>query len=119
MFSQVDPSRYDDPFVFATFRALCAWLAEETSCLKKEVVALLPFLIGYTKHHLQDKKDKGLADWMSAMSVNDGSQAGEHVLRSEILLNSASVMLYRKISLCLNQTMSILNVSLCIHGIVF
>ncbi|KAB5530983.1 hypothetical protein PHYPO_G00135640 [Pangasianodon hypophthalmus] len=82
---QVDPSRYDDPFLFATFRSLCAWLAEETSCLKEEIIALLPFLIGYTKHHLQDKKGKGLADWMSKMSVTDGSQAGpwtgEHVLR--------------------------------------
>ncbi|KAF7691136.1 neurochondrin [Silurus meridionalis] len=82
---QVDPSRYDDPFVFATFRSLCAWLAEETSCLKDEIMALLPFLIGYTKHHLQDKKGTGLADWMSTMSFTDGSQAGtwtgEHVLR--------------------------------------
>ncbi|KAK3512124.1 hypothetical protein QTP70_031245 [Hemibagrus guttatus] len=82
---QVDPSRYDDPFLYATFRSLCAWLAEETSCLKEDVMALLPFLIGYTKHHLQDKKDKGLADWMSEMSIADGSQAGtwtgEQVLR--------------------------------------
>lgn len=56
-------------------------------------MALLPFLIGYTKHHLQDKKDKGLADWMSDMSVADGSQAGtwtgEQVLRSERLLKCA------------------------------
>ncbi|KAM9493322.1 neurochondrin [Clarias gariepinus] len=82
---QVEPSQYDDPFVFATFRSLCAWLAEETSCLKEDIVALLPFLITYTKHHLQDKKDKGLADWMSEMSVTDGSQAepwkNEQVLR--------------------------------------
>lgn len=89
----MDLSRYDDPFVFATFRALCAWLAEETSCLKEEIMALLPFLIGYTKHHLRDKKGKGLADWMSKMAVTDGSQAGtwtgEHVLRSEILLKCA------------------------------
>lgn len=50
-------------------------------------MTLLPFLIGYTKHHLQEKKDKGLADWMSEMSVIDGSPpgacAGEQVLRSE------------------------------------
>ncbi|KAK2836558.1 hypothetical protein Q7C36_014427 [Tachysurus vachellii] len=82
---QVDPSRYDEPFLYATFRSLCAWLAEETSCLKEDVMALLPLLIGYTKHHLQDKKAEGLADWMSEMSIADGSQAGtwtgEQVLR--------------------------------------
>lgn len=87
MFPQVEPSCYDDPFVFATFRSLCAWLAEETSCLKEEIMTLLPFLIGYTKHHLQENKGKGLADWMSEMSVTDGSPAGtwtgEQVLRSE------------------------------------
>ncbi|KAG9279905.1 neurochondrin [Astyanax mexicanus] len=82
---QVDSSSYDDPFLFATFRSLCAWLAEETSCLKEEVIALLPFLIGYAKHHLQKGKDKGLADWMSKLSVSDGSQmgtwSGENALR--------------------------------------
>lgn len=82
---QVDPSRYDDPFIFATFRSLCAWLAEETSCLKEDIVALLPFLISYTKHHLQEKKGRGLTDWMAEMCVADGSQAGtwtgEQVLR--------------------------------------
>ncbi|XP_072531001.1 neurochondrin [Salminus brasiliensis] len=82
---QVDSSCYDDPFLFATFRSLCAWLAEETSCLREEVTALLPFLVGYAKQHLQDRKDKGLSDWMSKMSVSDGSQtrrwSGEDVLR--------------------------------------
>ncbi|KAK1805162.1 hypothetical protein P4O66_019515 [Electrophorus voltai] len=82
---QVNPSQYDDPFIFATFRALCVWLAEETSCLKQEVTALLPLLIGYAKHHLQERKDEGLADWMSEVSVNDSLQAGtwtgEDVLR--------------------------------------
>ena len=82
---QMDPSHYDNPFLFATFRSLCAWLAEETSCLKEEVTALLPFLIGYAKHHLQERKGKGLSDWMSKMSVSDCSQAGtwtgEDVLR--------------------------------------
>ncbi|XP_062869061.1 neurochondrin [Trichomycterus rosablanca] len=82
---QVDSSLYDDPFLFATFRCICAWLAEETSCLKEEITALLSFLIGYTKHHLQERKGKRLADWMSEMSVSDGPQAGtwtgEDVLR--------------------------------------
>ncbi|XP_076865202.1 neurochondrin isoform X2 [Brachyhypopomus gauderio] len=82
---QVDPSQYDDPFLFATFRSLCVWLAEETLCLKEEVTALLPFLIGYAKYHLQEQNGKGLADWMSDMSVGDGSQTGawtgEDVLR--------------------------------------
>ncbi|XP_030644969.1 neurochondrin isoform X2 [Chanos chanos] len=74
---QVGQSQYDDPFIYATFRALCAWLAEETSCLKDEVTDLLPFLIGYAESFLQgERKGKGLANWMSEMSVNDRSQEG-------------------------------------------
>ncbi|XP_024251814.1 neurochondrin [Oncorhynchus tshawytscha] len=74
---QVDPSRYGDPFIFATFRSLCAWLAEETSCLKEEVIALLPFLMGYARSHLQgESHDQGLSNWMSEMSVGDCSQGG-------------------------------------------
>ncbi|XP_066529631.1 neurochondrin [Hoplias malabaricus] len=82
---QAEQSSYDDPFIFATFRCLCAWLAEETSCLKEEVIALLPFLVGYAKHHLQERKGKGLSDWMKKMSISNKSQAGpwteESVLR--------------------------------------
>ncbi|KAK7899234.1 hypothetical protein WMY93_020087 [Mugilogobius chulae] len=67
---QVDQSRYGDPFVFATFRSLCSWLAEETSCLKEEVTALLPFLIGYCRSHMSgDGEQTGLSDWMEQMSV--------------------------------------------------
>ncbi|KAJ8273058.1 hypothetical protein GJAV_G00096900 [Gymnothorax javanicus] len=74
---QAGQSHQGDPFVFATFRSLCAWLAEETSCLKEEVVALLPFLIKYAKGHLEgDGTGKDLADWMSEMSVSDGAQGG-------------------------------------------
>ncbi|KAK6323637.1 hypothetical protein J4Q44_G00059760 [Coregonus suidteri] len=74
---QVDLSRYSDPFIFATFRSLCAWLAEETSCLKEEVTALLPFLMGYARSHLQgESQDQGLSNWMSEMSVGDCSQRG-------------------------------------------
>ncbi|XP_036371667.1 neurochondrin [Megalops cyprinoides] len=74
---QVDQSHYGDPFLFATFRSLCAWLAEETSCLKEEVTALLPFLVNYAKGHLEGGSgDKGLASWMSEMSVSDSSQGG-------------------------------------------
>uniref|UniRef100_A0AAY4CMR1 Neurochondrin n=1 Tax=Denticeps clupeoides TaxID=299321 RepID=A0AAY4CMR1_9TELE len=59
-------SRRDDPFVYATFRCLCAWLAEETSCFKEEVTALLPFLIGYARDHRQGRrKDQDVAEWMS------------------------------------------------------
>ncbi|XP_028278329.1 neurochondrin [Parambassis ranga] len=77
---QVDPSRYGDPFIFATFRALCSWLAEETSCLKEEVTALLPFLINYARSHLQE--EQGLSDWMDSMSVSgSGSCAGREALR--------------------------------------
>ncbi|KAI1901766.1 hypothetical protein AGOR_G00037780 [Albula goreensis] len=73
----VDKSHHGDPFIFATFRSLCAWLAEETSCLKDEVIALLPFLINYAKEHLEgESPGKGLLNWMSEMSVNDTSQGG-------------------------------------------
>uniref|UniRef100_A0A3B4BKN3 Neurochondrin n=1 Tax=Periophthalmus magnuspinnatus TaxID=409849 RepID=A0A3B4BKN3_9GOBI len=68
---QVDQSRYGDPFIFATFRSLCSWLAEETSCLKEEVIALLPFLIGYCRSHMSnDGEQMGLSDWMDQMSVS-------------------------------------------------
>ncbi|KAL0962450.1 hypothetical protein UPYG_G00340150 [Umbra pygmaea] len=74
---QVDTSRYGDPFIFATFRSLCAWLAEETSCLKEEVTALLPFLIDYARSQLQgESPEKDLANWMSEMSVTGSSQGG-------------------------------------------
>ncbi|KAM9339775.1 neurochondrin [Symphorus nematophorus] len=81
---QVDPSRYGDPFVFATFRSLCSWLAEETSCLKEEVTALLPFLIGYSRSHLQgESPEQGLSDWMAEMSVREerGPWTGKEALR--------------------------------------
>ncbi|KAJ8384970.1 hypothetical protein AAFF_G00196360 [Aldrovandia affinis] len=83
---QADQSHHGDPFLFATFRSLCAWLAEETSCLKEDVVALLPFLVTYAKGHLEgESPGKGLSNWMSEMSVSDGSQggawAGEDALR--------------------------------------
>ncbi|XP_070703219.1 neurochondrin [Pempheris klunzingeri] len=81
---QVDPSRYGDPFVFATFRSLCSWLAEETSCLKEEVTGLLPFLIGYSRSHLQgESPEQGLSEWMAEMSVREGGGAwtGREALR--------------------------------------
>ncbi|XP_075995682.1 neurochondrin [Genypterus blacodes] len=81
---QVDPSRYGEPFVFASFRALCSWLAEETSCLKEEVTRLLPFLIGYSRSHLQgESPDQGLASWMAEMSVSTagGAWTGKEPLR--------------------------------------
>ncbi|XP_057684019.1 neurochondrin isoform X2 [Corythoichthys intestinalis] len=69
---QVDPSRYGDPFLFATFRCLCSWLAEETSCLKEEVTSLLPMLIDYSRSHfLVEKSEAGLGEWMDKMSVED------------------------------------------------
>lgn len=62
---QVDQSRYGDPFIFASFRSLCSWLAEETSCLKEEVTRLLPFLVDYSRSHLRDDRTgPGLSDWM-------------------------------------------------------
>lgn len=69
--AQVDPSGYADPFIFATFRCLCSWLAEETSCLKEEVTRLLPFLIGYSRSHMQGEgPEQETSDWMSALSVS-------------------------------------------------
>ncbi|XP_035650688.1 neurochondrin-like [Oncorhynchus keta] len=56
---QVDPSRYGDPFIFTTIRSLCAWLTEEISCFKEEVTALLPFLMGYARSHLQRESVPG------------------------------------------------------------
>ncbi|XP_016426129.1 neurochondrin-like [Sinocyclocheilus rhinocerous] len=74
---QLAQTSYDDPFLFATFRSLCAWLAEETSCLKEDVIDLLPFLIGYAKSHFKGGgESKGLADWMSKMSISNSSQDG-------------------------------------------
>ncbi|XP_061839153.1 neurochondrin [Nerophis lumbriciformis] len=81
---QVDPSRYGEPFIFATFRCLCSWLAEETSCLKEEVTKLLPVLIGYSRSHLLvESSDQGLADWMDEMTVAGASGAwtGKEALR--------------------------------------
>nr|XP_019959329.1 PREDICTED: neurochondrin [Paralichthys olivaceus] len=81
---QVDPSRYGDPFIFATFRSLCSWLAEETSCLKEEVTGLLPFLIGYVQSHLRgESPEQGLSDWMAVMSVSEerGPWTGKEPLR--------------------------------------
>ncbi|KAM7384563.1 hypothetical protein PAMA_011768 [Pampus argenteus] len=81
---QVDPSRYGDPFIFATFRSLCSWLAEETSCLKEEVTRLLPFLIGYSRSHLQgESREQGLSDWMADVSVTEerGAWTGKEALR--------------------------------------
>ncbi|XP_074543813.1 neurochondrin isoform X2 [Halichoeres trimaculatus] len=81
---QVDPSRYGEPFVFATFRSLCSWLAEETSCLKEEVTALLPFLINYSRSHLQgESAEQGLSDWMAEMSVREEREVwtGKEALR--------------------------------------
>ncbi|KAM9244632.1 neurochondrin isoform 1-T1 [Dugong dugon] len=46
---QVGPEKQKEPFVFASVRILGAWLAEETSSLRKEVCQLLPFLVHYAK----------------------------------------------------------------------
>ncbi|XP_061702541.1 neurochondrin isoform X2 [Syngnathoides biaculeatus] len=81
---QVDQSRYGEPFLFATFRCLCTWLAEETSCLKEEVTALLPILIGYSRSHLvAESSQHGLSAWLGKMAVADesGTWTGEEALR--------------------------------------
>ncbi|XP_077362733.1 neurochondrin [Festucalex cinctus] len=81
---QVDPSRYGEPFLFATFRCLCSWLAEETSCLKEDVTKLLPVLVNYSRSHLMaENPEQGLSDWMDKMSVADesGTWTGKEALR--------------------------------------
>nr|XP_023421548.1 neurochondrin [Cavia porcellus] len=49
LWQQVGPEKQKEPFVFASVRILGAWLAEETSSLRKEVCQLLPFLVRYAK----------------------------------------------------------------------
>lgn len=82
---QVDPGRYGDPFIFATFRSLCSWLAEETSCLKEEVTQLLPFLVGYARSHMLqgDGPEQKLAEWMTELSLTEGigEWSGREALR--------------------------------------
>ncbi|XP_077337854.1 neurochondrin [Lithobates pipiens] len=46
---QVGLEKHEDPFVLASVRLLGVWLAEETYCLKEEVIQLLPFLILYMR----------------------------------------------------------------------
>ncbi|XP_056413178.1 neurochondrin [Hyla sarda] len=50
---QVGWERMEDPFILASVRLLGAWLAEETSCFRKEVIQLLPFLIHYMRTWFQ------------------------------------------------------------------
>ncbi|XP_039547105.1 neurochondrin isoform X2 [Pimephales promelas] len=83
---RVDEAGYGEPFLFATVRSLCAWLAEETSCLKDDVIELLPFLIGYARSHFKGGVEgKGLSDWMSKMSISnrshDATWSGDAALR--------------------------------------
>ncbi|TRY93738.1 hypothetical protein DNTS_028770 [Danionella cerebrum] len=83
---QVQEASFNDPFVFATFRSLCVWLAEETSCMRDAVIDLLPFLIQYAKSHFKGgAKQKGLCDWMTKMSISysaqDGTWSGDSALR--------------------------------------
>uniref|UniRef100_A0A8C4SNA7 Neurochondrin n=1 Tax=Erpetoichthys calabaricus TaxID=27687 RepID=A0A8C4SNA7_ERPCA len=55
---QVTTAQYHEPFIFASVRALCVWLAEETSSLKQEVCAVLPFLIDYSRTLFEEGKKK-------------------------------------------------------------
>lgn len=50
---QVGWERMEDPFVLASVRLLGAWLAEETSCFRQEVIQLLPFLVHYMRTWFQ------------------------------------------------------------------
>ncbi|XP_077151922.1 neurochondrin [Ranitomeya variabilis] len=50
---QVGWEKIEDPFVLASVRLLGAWLAEETSCLRQEVIQLLPFFVHYMRTWFQ------------------------------------------------------------------
>ncbi|KAM3933399.1 neurochondrin [Leptodactylus fuscus] len=50
---QVGWEKIEDPFTLASVRLLGAWLAEETSCLRQEVIQLLPFLVHYMQTWFQ------------------------------------------------------------------
>ncbi|XP_071992952.1 neurochondrin isoform X2 [Engystomops pustulosus] len=54
---QVGWERMEDPFLLASVRLLGVWLAEETSCLRQEVIQLLPFLV----HYMQTWFQRGVA----------------------------------------------------------
>ncbi|XP_075051583.1 neurochondrin [Mixophyes fleayi] len=54
---QMGSEKLEDPFVLASVRLLGVWLAEETSCLKQEVIQLLPFLV----HYMQTWHQRGVS----------------------------------------------------------
>lgn len=83
---QVESGSFGRPFVLASYRCVCVWLAEETSCLKEEVTALLPFLLAFARRHLQGSSSSSsppLADWMELLSVDEAedSWSGQEALR--------------------------------------
>ncbi|MGH0165686.1 UNVERIFIED_CONTAM: hypothetical protein FKN15_049192 [Acipenser sinensis] len=90
--AQVAPVRYRDPFVFASVRLLCAWLAEETSSLKQEVCALLPFLIGYGRALFEgEERDLGLTNQMEELSVTDSGEGGDWPVPLPSKMNGSSL----------------------------
>uniref|UniRef100_A0AAV2K464 Neurochondrin n=1 Tax=Knipowitschia caucasica TaxID=637954 RepID=A0AAV2K464_KNICA len=90
---QVDESRFGEPFVFASFRSLCSWLAEETSCLREEVTMLLPFLIGYCRSHMSGGEQSELSDWIEQESVaGEQRWTGKEPLRCLLPVSPLSFM---------------------------
>ncbi|NXY92686.1 NCDN protein, partial [Alcedo cyanopectus] len=72
---QVGQEELQDPFVFASVRALGAWMAEETSSLKQEICELLSFLVCYAKKHF--KKNSPASELLST----EGSALPRDALR--------------------------------------
>ncbi|KAG9492824.1 neurochondrin isoform X1 [Eleutherodactylus coqui] len=74
---QVGWERMEEPFVLASIRLLGAWLAEETSCLRQEVIQLLPFLVHYMRMWFQravfSRKQLKEASQMALLSSSWGA----------------------------------------------
>ncbi|XP_066431096.1 neurochondrin isoform X2 [Eleutherodactylus coqui] len=74
---EVGWERMEEPFVLASIRLLGAWLAEETSCLRQEVIQLLPFLVHYMRMWFQravfSRKQLKEASQMALLSSSWGA----------------------------------------------
>ncbi|XP_009684136.2 neurochondrin [Struthio camelus] len=67
---QVGREELHDPFIFASVRILGAWMAEETSSLKREICELLPFLVHYAKKLFKE------GETAASLPQSDGMLAG-------------------------------------------
>uniref|UniRef100_A0A6I8PJM2 Neurochondrin n=1 Tax=Ornithorhynchus anatinus TaxID=9258 RepID=A0A6I8PJM2_ORNAN len=71
---QVGPEKLKEPFVFASVRILGAWLAEETSSLRREVCQLLPFLVRYAKTLYEEAEEAGdLSQQVASLAISSSA----------------------------------------------